>query len=138
VIRRVSIEVYKCVRLIKIGYFTSNLKIETKEVRNMNLILCNAWMYVKMNKLLLIMILTVFLGAFLAPVDGGTCVCTCSLTIAGSSTVSCSSCTTSYCSSKYSSCLGASVIGAACSGAALPTPVASVMVVSLLTLFFFV
>ncbi len=90
-----------------------------------------------MNKLLIITVLTIFLGTFLAPVDGGTCVCTCSLVNAGTTTVSCSSCTSTYCSNMYNSaCSGAGVIAATCSDAALPTPFASVMVASLLGLFF--
>jgi hypothetical protein len=132
----VLIELYKGVHLTNIDCFTPNRKSETKEVRNMNLILFNVWMYVKMNKLLLITVLMIFLGTFLASVDGGTCVCMCSLATVETTSVSCSSCTSTYCSNKYSSCLGASLISAACSDAALSTPLASVMIASLLALFF--
>jgi hypothetical protein len=133
----ILIELYKGVHHIRIRYITQNWQSETKEVRNMNLILFNVWMYVKMNKLLLITVLMIFLGTFLAPVDGGTCVCTCSLMVAGTSAVSCSSCTSSYCSTMYpSSCSSSSSVAAVCSDAALPTPLASVMIASLLALFF--
>jgi hypothetical protein len=93
-------------------------------------------MYIKMNKLLIITVLTIFLGTFLAPVDGGTCVCTCSGGTVETTSVSCSSCTNTYCTNMYSSCASASLVAAACSDAALPTPLASVMVASLLGLFF--
>lgn len=94
-------------------------------------------MYIKMNELLVLMTLTAFLGTFVVPIDGGTCVCTCSSGSAGNTTVACSSCTTSYCASKYSSACGsASLVSALCSGVALPTTLVSVMVASLLGLFF--
>jgi hypothetical protein len=77
-----------------------------------------------------------FLGT-LVPVDGGTCACTCSSMAAGTATISCSSCTSTYCSNAYPTyCMGSSSIVAACSDAALPTPLASVMIASLLALFF--
>jgi hypothetical protein len=83
------------------------------------------------------MALAIILGAFVKPVDGDTCSCTCSSMAAGTTSVSCSICNVSYCRLTYvSACGTAGSVVAYCKGVALPASFATVTITSLVALLF--
>jgi hypothetical protein len=57
---------------------------------------------VQMNKFVILMTLTVFLGTLVMPIDGDTCTCTCGSVSQGTANIDCSSCGVSYCRTTYS------------------------------------
>ncbi|CAF2134366.1 unnamed protein product, partial [Rotaria magnacalcarata] len=82
----------------------------------------------EMKQLSILLTVVVLLGIFVVPIRSGTCVCTCNSATAGTTSVSCASCTTSYCQSTYaSSCGSASSIIAVCNGIALVKPSAMII-----------
>ncbi|CAM2729136.1 unnamed protein product [Rotaria socialis] len=84
----------------------------------------------EMKQLPILLTIVILLGIFVVPIRSGTCACTCSSGVGGTSSVSCSSCTTSYCQSTYvSGCGSASSIIAVCNGIALVKPSAMIILV---------
>ncbi|CAF4096774.1 unnamed protein product, partial [Adineta steineri] len=68
-----------------------------------------------MNKLVILITLTVFLGTLVMPIDGHSCTCTCGSVYQGTTELDCSSCSVSYCQTTYSgACDGVYPVTAAC------------------------
>lgn len=94
-------------------------------------------MSVQMNPLSALLILTILLGAYVIPIDGGACACMCTSGSSYTGTIACSTCTSSWCQT-YLSCSSAT---ATCSGSVNLQASTSILVMataSVLTLFFIV